>query len=188
MSKQYRYAHLSIITVLYCSKYINREYDYFILGEGEFDERIFISENAPSEIGTPRATFGFLATSYESSPQHLKPQTPLSGKQYLPNKEYRYWNMYVCNMYAVCIKFIFRNNISVFLMIKVLYCVEEWLLLVSCVVARGGWWHCCTGWILAHLWLTTICTLIIHKPPSIFLLCWSNLNHKQTLIIKPWIQ
>ena len=83
------------VIVLHCSKYINREYDYYILGEGEFDERIFISENAPSEIGTPRATFGFLATTYESSPQHLKPQTPLSGKQYLSNKEYRYWNMYV---------------------------------------------------------------------------------------------
>ena len=37
----------------HCSKNIAREYELFMLQAGEFDERMFLSDKADEEIGTP---------------------------------------------------------------------------------------------------------------------------------------
>lgn len=37
----------------HCSKNIAREYELFMLQAGDFDERMFLSDKADEEIGTP---------------------------------------------------------------------------------------------------------------------------------------
>lgn len=47
---------LMCMHVLPCSKAVNREYEEFVLTVGDFDERVFLGEDADEEIGTPRKT------------------------------------------------------------------------------------------------------------------------------------
>ena len=42
-----------LVLLLLCSKNVSREYELFMLQEGEFDERMFLSETAETELGTP---------------------------------------------------------------------------------------------------------------------------------------
>ena len=50
---------ISFYSLQYSSKNISREYEVFMLQEGEFDERMFLSGNAEEEIGTPRTRLVF---------------------------------------------------------------------------------------------------------------------------------
>lgn len=41
-------------TFLFDSKALNREYEEYVLTVGDFDERVFLGDDAEEEIGTPR--------------------------------------------------------------------------------------------------------------------------------------
>ena len=83
------------------AKMIRKDYEAIILSVGEYDERIFLDQDAIEEIGTPANIAGVndkvgsennrVATSRNLSMQfdgpNLIPTTPLSGKQYLRSKE-----------------------------------------------------------------------------------------------------
>lgn len=61
-------------------KGISREYEVYMLHEGEFDERMFLSGNAEEEIGTPSKSESWGLVSYPSPAQ---PQTPLTNRHHL---------------------------------------------------------------------------------------------------------
>ncbi len=84
-------------------KAIRKEYEAYVLSIGEYDERVFLGEDALEDIGTPGKATGAaaseisdlnekmtarrnLASQYDSS-SSLMPSTPLSGKHYLKAKE-----------------------------------------------------------------------------------------------------
>ena len=87
-------------------KAIRKEYEAYVLSIGEYDERVFLGEDALEDIGTPGKGAGTpastevsdlneklktmakrnLASQFDSS-SALTPQTPLSGKHYIKSKE-----------------------------------------------------------------------------------------------------
>ncbi|GFN79274.1 retinoblastoma-like protein 1 [Plakobranchus ocellatus] len=77
-------------------KMINNLYEEYVLSVGDFDERIFLGEDAHEEIGTPGGQNTSDLTEQmakRSLKQHfdetktLTPSTPLTGRRYLKEKE-----------------------------------------------------------------------------------------------------
>ncbi len=86
------------------AKNVRKDYEAHVLGIGEYDERVFLGEDANEEIGTPTKLMGGsnnelhhdlgekvharrnLSTQFDGS-SSLVPTTPLSGKHYLKAKE-----------------------------------------------------------------------------------------------------
>ncbi|MEE6506620.1 hypothetical protein FKM82_007763 [Ascaphus truei] len=83
------------------NKALNKEYEEYVLTVGDFDERVFLDDDAEEEIGTPRKfapeipVGGTTArVQVESNlQQHFEkkrsfaPSTPLTGRRYLKEKE-----------------------------------------------------------------------------------------------------
>ncbi|KAK7498153.1 hypothetical protein BaRGS_00010741 [Batillaria attramentaria] len=78
-------------------KAINSAYEEYVLSVGDFDERIFLGEDAEEEIGTPGGKTGAELSEQmqfkRSLKQHveetrsLAPATPLTGRRYLKDKD-----------------------------------------------------------------------------------------------------
>jgi len=82
------------------TKNIRRDYETYVLSIGEYDERVFLGEEAPQEIGTPtklvtndlelgeniRVARRNLQTQFDNG-STLIPCTPLSGRHYLKARE-----------------------------------------------------------------------------------------------------
>lgn len=78
----------------YNVKSIRKEYEAYVLSIGEYDERVFLGDDAEEDIGTPAATSGTGSTAQKSDESNLDkqiagwkesgtrliPMTPLSGK------------------------------------------------------------------------------------------------------------
>jgi len=87
------------------AKHIRKDYEAYVLSIGEYDERVFLGEDANEEIGTPtKILSGGAGTSGDGEPplqaparrnlsiqfdggSSLIPSTPLSGKHYLKARE-----------------------------------------------------------------------------------------------------
>ncbi|XP_041375450.1 retinoblastoma-like protein 1 isoform X2 [Gigantopelta aegis] len=79
------------------SKVMNSRYEEYVLSVGDFDERIFLGEDAEDEIGTPGKASADLAEEMEMKKKSLKdhfeetrtlaPSTPLTGRRYLKEKD-----------------------------------------------------------------------------------------------------
>ena len=82
------------------AKMIRKDYEEIILSVGEYDERIFLDQDATEEIGTPASITGVndkgvgesnrvanRNLSMQFDGPSLIPTTPLSGKHYLRAKE-----------------------------------------------------------------------------------------------------
>lgn len=83
------------------NKALNKEYEEYVLTVGDFDERVFLGDDADEEIGTPRKFLTELPIgnctprkNLESNlQQHFEkrrsfaPSTPLTGRRYLKEKE-----------------------------------------------------------------------------------------------------
>ncbi|XP_069508219.1 retinoblastoma-like protein 1 isoform X1 [Ambystoma mexicanum] len=83
------------------NKALNKEYEEYVLTVGDFDERVFLGEDAEEEIGTPRKFaaemfVGKITPSLNMEcnlQQHFDkkrsfaPSTPLTGRRYLKEKE-----------------------------------------------------------------------------------------------------
>lgn len=72
-------------------KQITREHDHCVLNIGDFDERIFLRENATEELGTPAYNLEdldrMMSQRHVPTSTSIIPQTPLSNRQYLNNRE-----------------------------------------------------------------------------------------------------
>ncbi|KAI1297170.1 Retinoblastoma-like protein 1 [Halotydeus destructor] len=75
---------------------INKEYDRHVLNIGDFDERIFLCDNAHEELGTPQTSGDDVTIKtimnqglkkHMESTTSLMPSTPLSNRHYLKDKE-----------------------------------------------------------------------------------------------------
>ncbi|XP_069808829.1 retinoblastoma-like protein 1 isoform X2 [Dendropsophus ebraccatus] len=84
------------------NKALNKEYEEYVLTVGDFDERVFLGDDADEEIGTPRKFLADLPIGGNCTPrknlesslqQHSEkrksfaPSTPLTGRRYLKEKE-----------------------------------------------------------------------------------------------------
>ncbi|CAG7834073.1 unnamed protein product [Allacma fusca] len=78
------------------SKRLEKEYEEFVLTEGDFDERMYLSELRQADFGVDqvdtqldylRQSMGLKAFPPLQELKHLMPQTPLTGKKYVSEKE-----------------------------------------------------------------------------------------------------
>uniref|UniRef100_A0A8D2Q528 Retinoblastoma-like protein 1 n=1 Tax=Varanus komodoensis TaxID=61221 RepID=A0A8D2Q528_VARKO len=83
------------------NKALNKEYEEYVLTEGDFDERVFLGADAEEEIGTPqkfstdvppgkvmtRAHVECNLQQHFEKKRSFAPSTPLTGRRYLREKE-----------------------------------------------------------------------------------------------------